>query len=609
MVDNPDLKHTAELVQQAYQMLAAGQVQQAEAVCQQLMQHHPTPDVLHLQGVLQLQAQRLRPAMQSVQRAIKADPDKPVFYITLGRIQHGLGRLDTAEKSLLQAIKLRPDLVAAHFQLGVWCAEQHRYDQAEKHYRTLLSYAAADAQTCNNLATVLHEMERYDEAVDFYRRAIMCQPDYFMAIYNLANVLKSMGDYNAAIEAYQQVLQLRPDAVEAYIQLGEMLRFQGQLDEAIALYRQAIKGRHDFTEAYRLLSQLKRFREYDADVVSMEALQSESLNESQQMHLQFALGKAYEDLHQYDAAFSSLQKANQLYRSHIDGYDVQDDVRLMRQLMSVFDANFFAERSSWSGSDAAPVFVLGMPRSGTTLVESILARHPNVYGAGEINALYEALFCKEGLCSADRYPARVAQIRQQDLQHIAVDYLTRVAAVNVDGRAVVVNKMPVNFIYLGMIRLLFPGARIINCVRDPIDTCFSCYKNYFVGAQPFAYDLHDLACYYATYQRLMQHWRTVLPGFIHDLHYEALVTDQRGQSRQLLDFCGLPWDEACLDFHRGERNVKTASSAQVRQPMYQSSTGIWQHYGEQLRPLIKCLRQQGVLSDQVNEDAGDQDGI
>ena len=573
-----------DTIQQAYQYLAAEQFEQAEQLCQQLGKSYARhPDVQHLQALLFEQQGQFRQGMQAIQRAVKQQPDNPAYALTLARIQYGLGRREAAEQNVVRVLNAHQKLVAAHTQLAGWLVQQQRYPEAESHYRQALDQQPDDARLYNNLATVLHEQKHYQQAIDCYQRALAIQPDYLTAMVNLANSQKSIEAYTDAAETFRQALKLNPEFAEPHIQLGEMLRYQGRIEEAASEYREAIGLRPNFTEAYRLLSAVQKDHQ-QTDIDAMEALAAGPIGDNENMHLQFALAKVYEDRGDTDKAFQAMSRANGLYRARLD-YDVQKDVDFMQRLMTVFDADFFTGHACEPVSDAAPLFIIGMPRSGTTLAESILSSHPRVFGAGEIGVLAELV-----AASGKSFPTGVVGMPQQAVATMAADYMAHMARLNKTGKKLVVNKMPNNFLYLGLIYLLFPRARVIHCRRDPVDTCLSCFKHYFIGPQPFAYDLMDLCHYYSAYQRLMAHWQAVLPGYIHELRYENLVQDPEQQIRQLLAYCGLEWDARCLEFHRHKRQVRTASSAQVRQPIYQSSAHAWEKYRQHLQPLIQCLQ-------------------
>jgi hypothetical protein len=325
------------------------------------------------------------------------------------------------------------------------------------------------------------------------------------------------------------------------------------------------------------------------------------LEDEPTMLLCFAMGKVCEDLADYDKAYSHFARGNALAR-RLMPFDYERERRFIERLQKVFDADLLASTRPISGTGRTPIFVIGMPRSGTTLVEQIVSSHPLVHGAGELNCLMRIATQVARRGGGEVFPEGVARLSAADLADAASEYL-RCSGHTEESEPFLTDKLPANFLLVGMIRLMFPNARVIHCQRDPIDTCMSCFKHYFPSGQRYSYDLVDLGRYYRLYQELMAHWHAVLPGFVYDIQYETLVADQERETRRLLEFCGLPWDEACLDFHRARRAVKTVSVAQVRRPVYQSSVQIWRRYEKHLRPLMDAL---GIGADgrQAGVDAG-----
>jgi hypothetical protein len=316
----------------------------------------------------------------------------------------------------------------------------------------------------------------------------------------------------------------------------------------------------------------------------MESLYgNKNYSDEQKMHLAFGLGKAYEDLGDHEKSMDFILQATRLKRVSID-YSVSEEVELFSNIKATFSSDFFSAREGTGNQDHTPIFILGMPRSGTSLVEQILASHPDVFGAGELNDLSVLTQNISSAESPSNFPAGIIDLDSGALDDLGKRYVERIRKHSVTSKYIS-DKMPQNFLYIGLIRVILPNAKIINCTRDPMDNCLSLFKNYFNTAQYYSYDLTELGQYYNLYLNLMQHWRDTLAGFVYDLSYEQLVTDQENQSRQLLDYCHLPWDDACLDFHKTRRIVKTASNAQVRRPIYKDSVQLWKRYEKQLEPL------------------------
>jgi len=307
------------------------------------------------------------------------------------------------------------------------------------------------------------------------------------------------------------------------------------------------------------------------------------------MHLGFGLAKAHEDLGHYEKSFAYLLEANTLKRRSFK-FDMEDAERRFRHLTELFEPSLYARLQGSGSPDQTPIFIVGMPRSGTTLVEQILSSHPQVQGAGELPWLKEIIENAFGAIDDDAFYDRVREADIETFSRIGAGYAGRLRERS-DGAAFVTDKMPFNFQFVGMINLVLPKAKIVHCRRDPLDTCLSIFKNYFSEGNHFAYDMGELGRFYNLYRGVMAHWETVLPGRVFDIGYEDLVSDQETGSRALLEYCGLEWDDACLAFHKTDRTVVTNSSAQVRKPIYRDSVRSWKRYEDQLAPLIEALGQ------------------
>ncbi|MCG8360255.1 MAG: sulfotransferase [Kiloniellales bacterium] len=385
----------------------------------------------------------------------------------------------------------------------------------------------------------------------------------------------------------RKALAIDPENATYHHNLAYLMGAVGRLDEAVAHYRRAVALKPDYAEAYFNLSGSTKFAAGDPVLPAIQKLiKTPGLSDEDQCFLHFAAGKVLDDIGDYDGAFAHYRQGNAKKGKRFDR-----DANRSRtdEAIALFDAALLRRRAARSTKGEELVFVVGMPRSGTSLVEQVLASHPAVHGAGElpdIDAIAGALaeHNKEKL----PYPDCIPAIDGRVLSGFGDAYLERVRRLAPDsGRFV--DKAPLNFRYLGLIGLMLPGARVLHCRRDPVDTCLSGYFQNFAKGQDYAFELGDLAAFYRDYRRFMEHWRAVLPLKMMELDYEALVADQKGASRALLAFCGLEWDEACTAFHRTERPVQTASRWQVRQPIYRSSMGRWRRYKAHLGPLLEGL--------------------
>ena len=381
----------------------------------------------------------------------------------------------------------------------------------------------------------------------------------------------------AAEQAYRQASQLAPEMAQPLNSLGMIYTVHGELEEAERCLREAIRLDPNFANAYFYLAQCTTFNEYSPEVVQMERLlNDEQRSADERILLAYALGKAHEDLDHRNRTFSHWELANRLHSERI-GYDLEKDLKLMRSIHGLFD------RPQWPDPQEhhpQPVFIIGMPRSGTSLTEQILASHPEVTAGGELELLGNLL---RG--AVPDYPEGLTRLEPADWRALGEEYLEGISPLAGESTCVT-DKLPMNFMHVGMIRMMLPGARIIHCRRDPMDTCFSCFKKPLMeDGVAYTSDLEALGTYYAYYEWLMRYWNKLLPTWIHESHYEQLTGDLEGSTRRLLDFCGLEFEEACLAFHQRRSRVDTASAAQVRQPIHRGSVGSAGPYLDKLAPL------------------------
>jgi tetratricopeptide (TPR) repeat protein len=562
----------------------AGRLQSAEALYRQILQVDPqNAEALHLLGLIAHQVGQHEAAVDLIGRAVGLNGRVAHYHNNLGAALLALGRLDQALASLQVALSLDPNYPEAHCNAGnVFRAQGHPESAAACYTRALaINPRLPDAH--NNLGVILQAEGRLQEAVSCYRQALALSPAYADAYHNLSCALLEDGRDEEALPFIHKAIELNPAYGDAYYNLANTYKAAGRFDEAIACFRQilALNPRH--CAAYRGLSVCKTFTEVDLPLVSqMEALaQQADVQADTASDLHFALGKVYDDLQRFDEAFAHYRQGNALERRKYV-YEPASHEDNISRIMDTFSGDFFAQRRSWGTASELPVFIVGMMRSGTTLVEQIISSHPAVHGAGELD-----FWGKRAAPLLEDY----ARLAVEEVSTWAGDYLRTLQAMAPEAIRVT-DKMPHNFLHLGLIHLALPHARIIHCRRDPIDTCLSIYFRKFGEAHPYAYNLEDLASFYEQYQRLMAHWRSVLPPeCLLEVDYEDLVSDQEKISRHLIDFCGLEWDTACLAFHRNERKIKTASNWQVRQPIYGTSVGRWKRYEKFIGPLAAFVRE------------------
>ncbi len=537
-------------------------------------------------------------AEAAYRQALKINPYswQPAYNLAnLFQIQR---RFAEAETTYVQVVQLRPEFDQAWFDLGNCLFAQARYPEAEISYREALRLNPDYAQAHNQLGIALKEQERLADAEQSYRNALQLKPDYMEVHNNLGNVLRELDRIPEAQECYHRALELNPEYTEAHNNLGIALKAAGRLEEARASLEKAIAINPEFLEPHFGIATLKTYRDNDPHIAQLERQLAtvHELKPDAQIRCWFAVGKMYEDLGRYDESFTAYEKGNRLKFSSLT-WDEEKETALVGRIKKIFSKEFFARADVIAGtahrmpaSQRTPIFILGMPRSGTSLLEQILATHPGVFGAGELMAMNEVIVHAMPDEDYQRYPDAIAKFSPVQWQQLGQNYLRKVWKLAPDATHIT-DKMPANFLHIGMIHLMFPNAKIIHAMRDPMDSCFSNYSRLFNKNNiAFSYDLQALGHYYNRYNALMEHWHAVLPaGTILDSRYEDMVENTEAQARRVLDYIGLPWDEQCLDFHKNKRRVKTASQAQVQKPIYKSSVARWKSYEKYLGSLAELL--------------------
>lgn len=528
---------------------------------------------------------RMDRAEQYYRQALALNPSYAEAHSNLAFLLSSQGRYDEAAAVAQRAIELRPRLVDAYLNLAEVELSRHRHDAALRALDMLGAFAPRHPAALVARAKVFNQIERLDEALGFARQAVTLAPQSAEAHNTLATVLQALAQTDEALDHFEQAAQLPGVlAEEALVGRATLLMEAGRNDEALAAFERALEVFPGSLPALTGRADAHTFTAGDPDIAALEACLAEGERRSLQDRISahFALGKAYLDIKDPARAFDRFDVGNRMKRASFT-YDSVAAGQWMKRIAEAFTPELFARLRGKGEPSELPVFILGMPRSGTTLIEQIASSHPQVTGAGELSALRLVV---EG---SGLFPDRLPGMTGEDAARLGRDYLSRIAPL-ARGRARVVDKMPANFLYAGLIPLILPGARIIHSRRDPVDTCLSCYTKLFSGEQQFTYDQTELGEFYRYYERLMAHWRAVLPAqrFI-EVDYEAVVDDLEGEARRLIDFLGLPWDDACVRFHENDRVVRTASVNQVRQPIYKTSKGRWQAYADRLGPLLAAL--------------------
>lgn len=523
-------------------------------------------------------------------KALQLDPNHADAASNLGAALIELGRFADAEPHLHRAAALHTQTADHHRGLGDSLRLQQRHDEAKKSYQQAQALNGRCAATYLNLGIVCRELGKTHAAGRHLRKAIEAAPDFMAAHRGLAVVLKELGDLDGALAAFDKALQLAPGDPDTIAAQAGTLEMRGEFELAWSKLQPLVDtGQVNVNVAMAFASVSRRVdRMPQAVQLSETLLSTRRLSTSQQTLMHFAAGQLLDSMDQFDRAFEHLTKGNDLRAQR---YEPAEQEAMIDRTMQVFSAEAMSRLPRAAVGSDRPVFIVGMPRSGTTLVEQIISSHPDVHGAGElheiiriVNGLHTTLGCEQ------RYPEAAAALTADAAEGLAQRYLGHLHALSPDAKRVT-DKMPQNYQHLGLIALLLPRARVIHCRRDVRDTCLSCYFQNFSGHQTFAYDLRSLGHYYRQYEKLMAHWQQVVDLPMMTVCYEQLVDDSEAQSRRLIEFCGLPWDDQCLRFYETKRDVPTSSFGQVRRPIYRSQVDRWRRYQQHLKPLFEALDQ------------------
>lgn len=466
-----------------------------------------------------------------------------------------------------------------------------RYKDAVARYGQMLSLKADVPEIYNNLGHALAALGKPEPAIRAFESVIALKPDSPEALCNWGLALVELGRFDEAETKFRRALEVNPGFAGAYNNLGLLMKARGRLAEASEAIAQAIHLAPRNIAYYDNLAALRPFAAGDPFFTALEALAGNcaALSAADQIHLHFALAKAYEHAGRPESAFEHLHSGNALKRRQMV-YDEAETLGQMDRLCELIGPGFIEARRGCGERSSVPVFIIGMTRSGTTLIEQILASHPQVFGAGELYLFDRAASSvRAALPGRPPFPDMVQAMSGEHFRALGALYLEKITRLAPTATRIT-DKMPGNFLFAGLIHLALPNATIIHAVRDPADTCVSCFATHFTAAHAHTYDLAELGRYYRHYRALMAHWHDVLPpGRIMDVQYEELIADLDGVARRIVSHCGLQWDARCLDFHRTERPVRTASAAQVRKPIYKDSVGRWRKFEPFLGPLLAEL--------------------
>ena len=526
-------------------------------------------------------------ALLSIKELIQDFPNIPLLHNISGACNSALGEIDSAIISFNKAIELKPDYDEAYFNLGVAFHQTGQLGEAINCYERAISIKHAYPTAHNNLGLIALSQGQLDNALKSFEWAVAYGPEYAEAYNSLGAALQELKQFEKAKVSFKKAVALNPQYAQGLHNLAILSEIINLPDEASEYYEKALAVEPNYAEAYRNQSRTKKYKKNDPQIAQMQSIYSnDNLSISDKVHINFALAKVNEDLGNQKDFFKHLDEGSRLRKKQLN-YNINETEEFHSSLVRLFSEDQpKIKQLSLDPLDIRPIFIVGMPRSGTSLVEQIISSHHSVHGAGELNNFKNVV-----TPSLKNYIGNITNtINEDDLLSIRKNYIKSLMDLNVSEK-IITDKMPVNFRMIGLILTAIPEAKIIHLTRNPKATCWSNYKHYFANENGFTFDQEDLARFFILYQELMGFWHKSFPNKIHDISYERLTTHQEDETQKLLKYCELDWDNNCLNFHKNTRAVHTASASQVRQKMYQGSSDAWKKYEKFLQPLIMGLNQ------------------
>ena len=541
-------------------------------------------------GELYLSENKPEKAAEYFEKSARLDPGQVSALFGLAKALLQMDKRQEAEDTCDAILEKEPDNIEALRLLAQIAIVDKRYVIAEGLLRKIAKSAPEQSVAYHDLGRFLVDRSRLPEATDLFRKAIEINPSNYSNYLALGNTLSILGLTVEALAAFEKCLELEPREPSALLGRGHLLRIQGRRDEATASYKKCADLQPEFGAAFWCLASLKDHRFSDEDVSEMQRrIETGGLNAESEINFRFALARAYENLGDFEAAWQQYQQGNEQKRERVQ-YDPVNVESKHDRLIEVFTAGLLQEKISRATVGPTPIFILGVPRSGSTLIEQILASHSMVEGAGELpQIIMMSAALGKGRPGDLAYPELLRQIDREEMASLGKGYIERTAPHRHEDLPYFTDKMPANFSHTGFIQLILPNAKIIDARRNPLDACVGNYRQLFAQGKKQSYDLQELGEHYLQYRRMMDHWDEVLPGRILHVQYEDVVSDLESQVRRILDYCGLPWEDACLNFFESDRAVNTASAEQVREPIYKDAVGYWKNYESHLGELRDVL--------------------
>ena len=578
---DPNKKEHQEKLIKVYQFLNNEQAYQSALI--DLHKNFPSIETARLISNIHIENDREEESDQVIQTFFESDK-------TYGDLYKGIrhakaGRLKLAEESYKKVLKKEKNNIDALRLLGLLAFKTKDYEIAERLFLKVLQLDPSFSLAWDNLAKLYRIQNKLLKSIPAFENLIKLDPSNFEALVSLGTIYIKLSKYHEGIQLYEESLKIKPENPRVYLSLGHALKTIGERKKSEAAYQNTIKYFPSSGEAYWSLANLKTYEFSDKEIANMELSLKRNMHQNELIQMHFALGKAYESNRQFDKSFKHYKEGNWQQRKQVI-YNAEDYKISIDEIINFFENNNnILDLKAEAGSDE-PIFILGLPRSGSTLIEQILASHSLIEGTQELPNIMAISRDIKLIDQKNGYPDNLLKLNQSSFDELGKKYIDETKWAR-SSKPFFIDKMPNNFFHIGLIKLILPKAKIIDARRNPMDACFSCFKQYFAKGQHFTYDLDDIARYYKDYVRLMDFWNKLFPGEIFTIQYEQIIENPNDRISDLLEFCNVKFEDNCLNFHKSKRAVKTASSEQVRQPMYKTGINYWRNYIKNLDVLLE----------------------
>ena len=577
----PNTKEHQEKLIKVHQFLNDEQAYQSALI--EFHKNFPSIQTARIISNIHIENDREEESDQVIQNFFESDKTYGELYKGIRHVK--AGRLKLAEESYKKVLKKDKNNIDALRLLGLLAFKTKDYEIAERLFLKVLQLDPSFSLAWDNLAKLYRIQNKLLKSIPAFENLIKLDPRNFEALVSLGTVFIKLSKYHEGIKLYEESLKIKPENPRVYLSLGHALKTIGERKKSEAAYQNAIKYFSLSGEAYWSLANLKTYEFSDKEIINMESSLIKNIHPNELTQMHFALGKAYESKRQFDKSFEHYAEGNWQQRKQIS-YNAEDYKISIDELIDFFDKNKNLYNLKAQSNFDDPIFILGLPRSGSTMIEQILSSHSLIEGTQELPNILTISRDIKLIDQKKGYPNNLLGLDQSSFDDLGKKYIDETKWAR-SSTPYFIDKMPNNFVHIGLIKLILPKAKIIDARRNPMDTCFSCFKQYFAKGQHFTYDLDDIARYYKDYVRLMDYWKKLFPEEIFTINYEQVIDNPNERIRDLLEFCNVKFEDNCINFHKSKRPVKTASSEQVRQPMYKTGLDYWKNYSNNLDTLLK----------------------